>query len=450
MIFLLVILAIALGIFYYIVTLDIAGYLKFFLAAGEMLAVGQFLISRYKLSGEYGLILLKSQKGLELINRIAKKEELWKFLSDSGAVLSYGFLSILLMRKNISLKTFISGMVLLSAIFFFVAPSVLPFLAGTIGINTVEKGVVQSSTLSIVASVSVLLLYAGGLFLILLLSILAYGAFILSALLSTLLHGTQAIAKAAPGGTFLLPGINLPFFEGIAALIVILIVHEGAHAILARIAKIPVLSSGIVLFGFLPVGAFVEPDEEKLKKLDRTKQTRVLVAGSTANLLTSLVFFIIFLGFFYGTSQYREDGLLVLSGMEKNTVIHAVDGKPVSAGNYRDLQLPKNGEVTLLTNKGEIVRKTNEDGKIGITLAPITKDSINSVYDFWPLQFIYIFLGLCFSLNFVIGSVNLLPLPFFDGYRTLEINIENKYVVKGVMALTFIAFLINFLPWFFK
>ena len=59
-------------------------------------------------------------------------------------------------------------------------------------------------------------------------------------------------------------------------------------------------------------------------------------------------------------------------------------------------------------------------------------------------------LGLTFALNFVIGTVNLLPLPFFDGYRTLEINIENKHIVKGLMAITLAAFLVNFLPWLFK
>ncbi len=445
----LLILAIALSIFYYILTLDVSGVLKFFLGVAEMLLVGQFLIWRYKFTGEYGLILLKSKRGLNIINKLAKHEELWKFFSDIGTVMSYGLLSFVLMRKNVSVKSFVVGVALISILFFVVAPFVLPFLVGVIGVSSLEHGV-QQSGLSALASASIVLLYAGGLFMILLLSIIAYGVFILSALLSTLLHGTQAIAKASPGGTFLLPGINLPFFEGIGALIIILIVHEGAHAILARIARIPVLSSGVVLFGVIPVGAFVEPDEEKLKKLEQTKQTRVLVAGSTANLLTCMFFFILFIGFFYGTAQYREEGLLVTTGMAKNTVIHSINGQQVDLTNYANLNLPKNSEVKLETNKGEITRKTNEEGKMGIIISPITKDSIVAVYDSQILEFVYMILGLTFALNFVIGTVNLLPLPFFDGYRTLEINIENKFIVKGLMTLTLVAFLINFLPWFFK
>jgi Zn-dependent protease len=55
-------------------------------------------------------------------------------------------------------------------------------------------------------------------------------------------------------------------------------------------------------------------------------------------------------------------------------------------------------------------------------------------------------LGLTFALNFVIGTVNILPLPFFDGYRLLELNVKNKMVVKAVMSLVLVAFLVNLLP----
>ncbi len=451
MIVLLLALAIAFGVFYYILTLEISGIFKFFLAAIEMLLAGQFLIWRYKLTGEHGLILLKSKRGLELINKLARQEHAWKFFSDVGTVVSYGLLSLIITKRNVSVKGFVAGVALVSVLFFVVAPFVLPFLVSVIGISVLEHGAIpQSDDLKILGTISIILLYAGGFFALLLASLIGYGTFILSALLSTLLHGTQAIAKTSPGATFLLPGVNIPFWEGIAALVVILVVHEGSHAVLARIARIPVLSSGVVLFGIIPIGAFVEPDEEKLKKLEQVKQTRVLVAGSMANLLTSVIFFVLFMGLFFTTAQYREEGLLVTSGMEKNTVIHAVNGEIIDVKNFEKLELPKNSEVRLDTNKGEIVRKTNEEGKMGITIRPITRDAIFGVYTSGVLQFIYMVLGLTFALNFVIGTVNLLPLPFFDGYRTLEINIENKHIVKSLMALTLAAFLVNFLPWFFK
>jgi len=62
---------------------------------------------------------------------------------------------------------------------------------------------------------------------------------------------------------------------------------------------------------------------------------------------------------------------------------------------------------------------------------------------------IYLILGMSFALNFVIGTVNLLPLPLFDGYRVIDVNMKNKYFVKGLMILTLLAFLMNFVPWLF-
>lgn len=52
----------------------------------------------------------------------------------------------------------------------------------------------------------------------LLASILMYGVVVLSALSSTVFSGTTAIQDTNPGATFLLPGINIPFIEGIIAL----------------------------------------------------------------------------------------------------------------------------------------------------------------------------------------------------------------------------------------
>lgn len=365
---------------YAIVISPLSGILKFVLGVVEMFVLGQLLISRYKLTGEWGLILLRSQRGISFIHQIAKHEEIWKFFSDTGIVLSYGLLSLVLMRRHVSVKSLALGLVLLAAIFFLVMPSALLFLASTIGVTMMDKSAQQFAGIGNIASSFLILVFLGGFFGILLAGLLTYSTVvILPNLLSTLLYGTNAIGETTPGGTLLLPGINIPFFEGILALLIILAVHEGAHAVLARIARIPILSSGLVLFGVVPIGAFVEPDEERLKKLEQVRQTRVLVAGSTANLLTSIVFFVIFIAFVAGTQAI---------------------------------------------------------GLWGTPLLPVMK-------------FMTALLGLTFALNFVVGTVNLLPLPFFDGYRALEINIAHKPVLQFLSALTLVAFLLNFLPWLF-
>lgn len=64
---------------------------------------------------------------------------------------------------------------------------------------------------------------------------------------------------------FLIPGVNefIPLVWGTIALIVTLVVHEFAHAILCKVEGIRVKSMGILLAP-IPIGAFAEPDEEQL------------------------------------------------------------------------------------------------------------------------------------------------------------------------------------------
>ena len=301
-------------------------------------------------------------------------------MTDIGNVMAYGLSSRVFM-KNGSLSTLAAGLFLLGILAFFVGPTAFSFLINVIQIGSVEKSV---STLAgdadmALAVISIILLL-GGLFLFVLAGIIFYGWVILNALIQSLFFGADTISGISPGGTFLLPGVNLPLFEGILALIVVLIVHEGAHAVLTRIAKVPLLSSGIVLFGIIPVGAFVEPDEEKLGKIDGVKQTRVMIAGPTSNLITSIVFFILFF-------------------------------------------------ATVALINGSELFKTGIIGSIA--------------------KFTYITFGLTFALNFIVGVVNLLPLPLFDGFRIVDINVKNQFAVKALMYITLFFFIVNFLPWFF-
>ncbi len=68
-----------------------------------------------------------------------------------------------------------------------------------------------------------------------------------------------------PRNIFLIPGINeyIPFYWGIIALIVTLVVHEFSHAILCKVEGIKVKSMGILLV-LVPIGGFAEPDDEQL------------------------------------------------------------------------------------------------------------------------------------------------------------------------------------------
>ncbi|MFH1394301.1 MAG: site-2 protease family protein [Candidatus Micrarchaeota archaeon] len=380
MIVLLLIVMAAAALFYVILQLEVPGLWKFFLGVIEMIIVGQIFIRKYKMPNEMGLIMLRSKMGLEAINRLARKQKFWEFFTDAGNGMAYGLSSIFLMRKNMNWDSMVAGLLTLAFLWTFVMPTAMVFLSQLFGTGMVDKVGETGVDLTSAQIILTAILLFGGLFLMLVLSIISYGGYVLSAVVLSFLDGAGIPPDVEPGGTLLLPGVNLPFVEGVLALLIILIVHEGAHAILSRIGKIPVLSSGIVLFGIIPIGAFVEPDEKKLAKLEKVKQTRVLIAGSTSNLATSCIFFFLFMGVLFATDAL---GLL---------------------------------DIAIL---GDLSR------------------------------FLVITFGLAFSLNFIIGTVNLLPLPFFDGYRVLELNMRNKKLVKAIMIITLISFILNFLPWFF-
>ncbi|HLD76344.1 MAG TPA: site-2 protease family protein, partial [Candidatus Norongarragalinales archaeon] len=100
------------------------------------------------------------------------------------------------------------------------------------------------------------------------------------------------VADTPAGISVLIPGVTVPW-EAIFGLVVLAIVHEMAHGVLCYVEKLPLKSSGVVLFGFLPVGAFVEPDEKRLDKLTLEKKRRILVAGSASNALFFVIFFVL-------------------------------------------------------------------------------------------------------------------------------------------------------------
>lgn len=73
------------------------------------------------------------------------------------------------------------------------------------------------------------------------------------------------VAAALPGLPLAGTGYKLPFFQGIIAFFVIIVIHEFCHGVVARANNIKVKSSGFVMFGPIP-GAFVEPDEKEMDK----------------------------------------------------------------------------------------------------------------------------------------------------------------------------------------
>jgi len=100
------------------------------------------------------------------------------------------------------------------------------------------------------------------------------------------------IARQGGLGQYLLiPGLNpyLPIIYGLFAIFVAMVVHEGAHGIAARSLGLPVKSSGLLFFMILPIGAFVDVDEEALKKANAKVSSRVFAAGVGTNVVVAAV-----------------------------------------------------------------------------------------------------------------------------------------------------------------
>jgi membrane-associated protease RseP (regulator of RpoE activity) len=90
----------------------------------------------------------------------------------------------------------------------------------------------------------------------------------------------------APGAeTVVVPGaILVPFWYWIIAIGLLVIVHEGLHGIMSAAQYVKLKSMGWGVLLVIPM-AFVEPDEEQLKKKSAWTQLRVFAAGSFANFM---------------------------------------------------------------------------------------------------------------------------------------------------------------------
>ena len=104
-----------------------------------------------------------------------------------------------------------------------------------------------------------------------------------------------------PQNVLVIPGVNefLPLSvapEIVFGLLVGMVVHEGGHGLLCRVEDIEIDSMGVALVALLPVGAFVEPDEDSVDTAARGPRTRMYAAGILNNLLITILAFALLFG----------------------------------------------------------------------------------------------------------------------------------------------------------
>jgi membrane-associated protease RseP (regulator of RpoE activity) len=257
----------------------------------------------------------------------------------------------------------------------------------------------------------------------------------------------QLIANplAPPVVTPVLPGVQIPGAQiqvplviGWIVLFIVIVIHEFSHGVVARAHDVPVKSSGLMVLGVLG-GAFVEPDEKKLKKQPDTVQYSIFAAGPFSNIVTAALFLAVLafvLNPIYGAATHPA-GIGVASttpgypmaqaGVVDDTLIMSVNDQPVLE--YADLTVVldpvKPGDaVKLGTDRGEyvITATANPDeaitkGYLGFMPENRRSPAVLAVILDW---FIELFKWLVI-LSLGLGLANLFPVLAVDGGRMLQI-----------------------------
>jgi membrane-associated protease RseP (regulator of RpoE activity) len=84
----------------------------------------------------------------------------------------------------------------------------------------------------------------------------------------------------------------LYFTYWIVAILIVAVVHEFSHGIFAKFHGLNIKSTGFAFLGPI-LGAFVEPDETEMLKKGKFAQMSILSAGVFANIITTLIFFVL-------------------------------------------------------------------------------------------------------------------------------------------------------------
>ena len=284
--------------------------------------------------------------------------------------------------------------------------------------------------------------------------------------------------------TVLIPGVTIQSSSNIAyfllAVPIVLVMHEGAHGIVATLEKIKIKTGGFAVFIALFAG-FVEPDEEEFAKAKKISRLRVIGAGATSNIIFSFVIaglllfnpsFALIMPDGIRNVLYSEPlGVPIISvepgsgaekaGLQKDDIITEINGIHIALPqDFAKVQLKPGDTATVtLTRSGQtlqipvITTPSKDDpqkGMLGIMRAALPSyQPVVPYYIHWSPE-VFMFLLWLWMLSFFIGIFNMLPLPILDGGKFIHSIIEKKMsekALKGTMLslyiFTFILFGLN-------
>jgi membrane-associated protease RseP (regulator of RpoE activity) len=379
---------------------------------------------------ELFFILFKFKKGRSIFDVLAKIcPKFWHFVGEFGIVLGFGLLgSLYLLKNKISLKKCIFYQTLHTLISVFL----IVFIAHAFSIHMfIISSILGTSFLMI--------------------------CLIFEKAISIIVDYLKGSSYVSPGVAPILPkalGIklkNVPSYlqiplYALISLVVIIIIHEAFHGILCRLEKIKLKSYGLLFLGLIPMGAFVEPDEEDLNKKKSLQKNKMYAAGSMGNFILFLIVFIAWMGLgnllhyqgiefkaYYNVTQTYKN----ISEIVPGTIIYQIS--------YNQNQ----NILGLNTSNGYIALKNmslNEFFSYVDTNVVVFPQNM-----YWLFVLLDI-LKYTWLLSLMVGLLNYMPLLIFDGARMLEeissTLFKNKRFVLYLNLFVLILFLINALPLF--
>ena len=141
------------------------------------------------------------------------------------------------------------------------------------------------------------------------------------------------------------------FTYWIITICIIAVVHEFAHGIFARFYGVKLKATG---FGFLGplLAAFVELDEKQMAKKKIKAQLAILSAGSFANLIFAVIFFLLMQLFFSAT--FIQSGVLMPDLNVAGVVIPSYSLVQINTSSIGDFNLTKTSEMMKEKNLTEL------------------------------------------------------------------------------------------------
>lgn len=300
--------------------------------------------------------------------------------------------------------------------------------------------------------------------------------------------GYPEIEEGVPVLKYAGTDVSIPLFPDILiAFIILLALHEGFHGMVARAQGIPLKNTGLLFASIVPLGAFVEPDEERFRKEEPHKRLRVYAVGSFAN-----IFVIALTAFLIGQAMLSA-GAVESSGFIANIIpgtpaaASLKQGEPVlSVGGVDTPSFEDFSEAMAGSRPGENLTVRTPDRTVTLTLGAhpengsrgfvgLRNDYVDPIMALYAPQLsaaylepssgtrLFELIKWVFFLNIMLGIINLLPIKPLDGgyvYDGFFDWIERglpfgrrvhlaRLFSQGFMVLILAVFAMNLLPYLF-